>query len=553
MAILLCVISIGRAMPAAADAAAPAAAAAAPAAAAAAPAAVAAAPAVAAGDASNPFTDVSPSDPAFQAIVRLHDAGYLQGYPDGYFHGKRSITRYEMAVLVDRVVSEMEFQLDNPAGAMKVTERSVADAKLLLDSYGAQIKDLQTKEASLEKTVSGMASTLDRAQVHLYAYVRAPGTYTETVNAFGPNGTPFKRSTSVSDGVSSYNEGTNARGTGLQVIRLSLTGNLDKQSSYVIRIENKNYYGQANVNGLDTVTPTTNSYNDQGLLRINYAYLKYNFKNSPLYVIGGKYGASGDLGLTFSNDYFNGAQLGASGRVNGFVGFGQQNGPDLGSTSPFAYVPTGTASTGATPHTQFAWMTHVGWTATPQLTLGANILDQSALPQKIWSTSKQNFLSFNQPLAAGSIAATYKFSKAATLAIEGLQRFGNDPTTNSAWQDRRALWVQGLLGNSTAADGNVYGELGYAGTGANSVINGNTGLNGTPFYTYYYTGQANDRRMTYGSLYRYVGNNLRVGLTYLNWGLNVPEPLVPSTSIPKGSYLGTNDNRALFLSTQVQF
>ena len=85
------------------------------------------------------------------------------------------------------------------------------------------------------------------------------------------------------------------------------------------------------------------------------------------------------------------------------------------------------------------------------------------------------------------------------------------------------------------------------------MINGNTGLNGTPFYTYYYTGQANDRRMTYGSVFHYVGNNLRVGLTYLNWGLNVPEPLVPSSSIPQGSSLQTNDNRALFLQTLVQF
>src|SRR5579863_3657052 len=242
LAILVCVLAIGRALPAAAA------------------------------DPNNPFADVSPSDPAYLAIVRLHDAGYLQGYPDGYFHGGRPITRYEMAVLVDRVVSEMEFQLNNPAGAMKVTQRSVADAKLLLDQYGADIKDLQTKEAALSKTVSGMASTLDRQQFHLYAYVRAPGTYTETVSAVGPTGTPFKRSTAVSDGVSTYNQGTYARGTGLQVIRMSFTGNVDKQTSYVVRLENKNYYGQANVNGFDNVTPSAGAYDTQGVLRINYAY-----------------------------------------------------------------------------------------------------------------------------------------------------------------------------------------------------------------------------------------------------------------------------------------
>ncbi len=523
LVMILCVLAMGRALPAAAA------------------------------DSSNPFADVSPSDPAYQAIVRLHDAGYLQGYPDGYFHGKRPITRYEMSILVDRVVSEMEYQLDNPAGAMKVTQRSVADAKLLLDQYGTQISDLQTKQTALAQQVTTLAANADRAQVHLYSYVREPGTYTETVSAFNNKGVPFKANTAVSDGTTTYNQGTNARGTGLEVIRLIVSGNLDKQTSYAVRLENKNYFGQANVNGFDNVTPTTSTYNDQGVLRLNYAYIKYNFKNSPLYTLVGKYSASGDLGLTFSNDYFNGGQLGFNGRVNGFVGFGQQNGPDLGSNLPFGYVPTGTASAGSTPHTQFAWMSHVGWATTNKLTLGADILNQSALPQKIWSASKENFLSFNQPLAAGSVAASYKFSPDATLSVEGLERFGDDPTTHSAWADRRGIWAQGLVGNSTAADGNTYAELGYVGTGYNSVINGNTGLNGTPFYTYYYTSQANDRRMTYGSLYHYVGNNLRVGITYLNWGLNVPEPLVPGTGIPAGSYLQTNDNRALFLSTQLVF
>jgi hypothetical protein len=504
-------------------------------------------------DASNPFTDVSPSDPAFQAIVRLHDAGYLQGYPDGYFHGKRPITRYEMAVLVDRVVAELEFQLDNPGGAMKVTQRSVADAKLLLDQYGSDIKDLKAKTAALDKTVTALQATADRTQIHLYAYLRAPGTYTESVNAVGPTGTPFKDNTPVTDGVSTYNQGTNARGTGVEVIRMIISGNIDKQSSYAMRLENKNYLGQVNVIGLDTVNPTPAAYQNQSLLRLNYAYLKYQFKNSPLYLVGGKFPASADLGLTFANDYFDGGYAGVNGKLNGFVGFGQQGGPDLGSTAPFAYVPTGTATSGSLPHTQFAIMSHWGYSVTPQLTVGANMLDLSALPQKIWSASANNFLAFNQPLASGSLAATYKASPTLTLAVEGLERFGKDPTTQSAWADRRAVWFQGLVGNSTAADGNTYGEVGFAGTGYNSVINANTGLNGTPFYTYYYTGQANDRRLTYGSLYHYVGNNLRLGVTYLNWGLNVPEPLVPSSSIPAGSTLQTNSNRALFLSTQVQF
>ena len=53
---------------------------------------------------------------AYKAIVQLHDLGYLKGYPNGLFEGQRDLTRYEMAVMVDRVVSEMEYQLQTPNG-----------------------------------------------------------------------------------------------------------------------------------------------------------------------------------------------------------------------------------------------------------------------------------------------------------------------------------------------------------------------------------------------------------------------------------------------------
>jgi hypothetical protein len=237
----------------------------------------------------NPFRDVPPSDPAYQAVMRLYEAGYLKGYPNGYFDGKRPITRYEMAVLIDRVTTEMENELRAPASAGHVSPRDAADAKLLLDQYGTDIKDLKARETALETVTSSLAATLDRAQIHLYYYLRAPGTYTETVNAFQPNGTPIPASTAISDGVSNYVTGTNARGTGIQVLRLSFSGNFDKQTSYGIRLENKNFFGQANVNGFDNINPSINTYNDQGVLRINYAFVRYQFTSSPLYVVGGKY------------------------------------------------------------------------------------------------------------------------------------------------------------------------------------------------------------------------------------------------------------------------
>ena len=502
----------------------------------------------------NPFRDVPPSDPAYQAVMRLYEEGYLKGYPSGYFDGKRPITRYEMAILVDRVTTQIENDLQGPGGAAHVSARDTADARLLLDEYGSEIKDLKAREAALETTTSALASTLDRTQIHLYYYLRAPGSYSETVDAFEPGGKPIKPSTAVSDGASNYVTGTNVRGTGIQVMRLSLSGNLDKQTSYAIRLENKNYFGQANVNGFDNINPSISTYNDQGLLRVNYMFVRYQFAKSPVYVIGGKYRMTENQGLAFDNDYYNGALIGFTGRMSGFIGFGEQGGPDLGSNSPFAYVPSGFASTGAVPHTQFAVNSHLEAQVSPHLLLGASVIDLQALPQKIWSTVKQNFVSFNQPLAAGSVALQYTISPTQSLSVEGLKRFGDDPTTKQAWEDSRAAWIQYTLGNATPAADHNYLEVGYVGTGYNSVVNANSGLNGTPFYTGYYTAQANDRHMVYAGVNHFVSSNLRVGIEYLNWGLNVPEPLVPNgKSIPDGSYMSVNDNRALFLNTQVVF
>ena len=500
----------------------------------------------------NPFQDVSPSDPAYQAVVRLYDAGFLKGYPNGYFDGKRPITRYEMAVIVDRVTQKLESDLQAPYSAIRVTQKNVADAKLLLDQYGAQIKDLQTREAALEQSNATLASEFGRAQIHLYSYLRAPGSYTETVDAFTNTGVPIAKNTQITDGVSNYITGSNARGTGIQVLRLQITGNLDKQTSYGIRLENKNYFGQANVNGFDNINPSISTYNDQGLLRLNYFFFKYAFAKSPLYVVGGKYQMQEDLGLAYSNDYYNGGMIGFTGRLNGFIGFGEEGGPDIGSNSPFAYVPTGLASSGSVPHTQFAVNSHLEDQLTSKLSLGASIIDLSALPQKIWSTNKQNFVSFNQPLAAGSVALTYAISPFQTFAVEGLRRFGDDPTTKKGWEDNRAIWIQYIYGATNPAPNSNNLELGYVGTGYNSVVNNNTGLNGTPFYTGYYTAQANDRHQFYVGLNHAVSSNLRVSVDYEEWGLNVPEPIVPNgKSIPDGSYMSTNDNRAIFLNTQV--
>ncbi|HXW51342.1 MAG TPA: S-layer homology domain-containing protein [Candidatus Acidoferrales bacterium] len=504
----------------------------------------------------NPFADVPTDSFAYKAIVQLHDLGYLKGYPDGLFHGQRDLTRYEMAVMVDRVVSEMEYQLQDPNGAVRMNAQAIADARALLDEYGSDIKDLQQKEASLETRMTTAETTLDRMQIHAFAYVRAPGTYTETVSAFQPNGTPLKPGTVVKDDAQSYVVGTNGRGTGIEDFRLIFSGNLDKQTSYAVRVENKDYFGQANTYGIDTTTatPSVTLYNKGGLFSLNYAYLKYQFDHSPVYVEAGKYTLRSDpLGLAYDNDYYNGGLLGfKSPKVYGWFGFGQTGGPDLGSTSPFAYVP-GPVNAASVPNTQFIMLAHAGITPSTKALVTGSWVELQGYSNNFWDNAQQKYIPLHANLSVGAIGASYQFVPVVTAQVQGLMRFGNDPTTGVGWTDNDAFWGQLLLGHPAPLANQNFAELGWIGTGAHSVLNTETFLNGTPWYTNYYTGQANDRKMAYIGLHHWLNQYMRIGVNYQYWGLNTPIPLFSGTGIPAGSYLMNNDNRALFLNSFMQF
>ena len=55
--------------------------------------------------AANPFSDVTPSDWAYQSVAQLAAAGVINGYPDGTFKGQNNITRFEMAQMIAKAMA----------------------------------------------------------------------------------------------------------------------------------------------------------------------------------------------------------------------------------------------------------------------------------------------------------------------------------------------------------------------------------------------------------------------------------------------------------------
>jgi len=56
------------------------------------------------------FPDVPSNHWAYEAINELVAAGVIEGYPDGTYKGQRNLTRYEIAMIVSRVMDNMAEQ-----------------------------------------------------------------------------------------------------------------------------------------------------------------------------------------------------------------------------------------------------------------------------------------------------------------------------------------------------------------------------------------------------------------------------------------------------------
>ena len=109
-------------------------------------AAVAALAAGASAYAANPFSDVSTSDWAYQAVADLSDQGIVEGYPDGTFKGQTNITRYEMAQIIARLMArEDQYNAEQRATIDKLAGEYADE----LDSLGVRVSNLEKKVGNI--------------------------------------------------------------------------------------------------------------------------------------------------------------------------------------------------------------------------------------------------------------------------------------------------------------------------------------------------------------------------------------------------------------------
>lgn len=96
--------------------------------------------------AANPFSDVSTSDWAYQAVTTLSEQGVVEGYPDGTFKGQQNITRYEMAQIIARMLAKED--------QYNAEQRATIDK--LASQYADELNSLGVRVSNLEKKVGNV-------------------------------------------------------------------------------------------------------------------------------------------------------------------------------------------------------------------------------------------------------------------------------------------------------------------------------------------------------------------------------------------------------------
>ncbi len=118
--------------------------------------------------AQQPFSDVPVNHWAYNAVNALAEQGVLEGYPDGTFGGKQSLTRYEFAQAIARMLDRME-QLGGvpgppgppgPPGAaapgVGLTPEQQAMLDKLAKEFGPELRALRSDLDSLTRRVEDL-------------------------------------------------------------------------------------------------------------------------------------------------------------------------------------------------------------------------------------------------------------------------------------------------------------------------------------------------------------------------------------------------------------
>jgi len=119
------------------------------------------------------FDDVPKTHWAYDAVEYLASKGLVEGFPDGTYQGNKTMTRYELAMLVARAYAKMEEMI--AAGGkstvdveaimndlMEEFNPEIDELRTMVDANGAKIVDLEKKLQENSVKDADLAAKLDK-------------------------------------------------------------------------------------------------------------------------------------------------------------------------------------------------------------------------------------------------------------------------------------------------------------------------------------------------------------------------------------------------------
>src|ERR1039458_7581907 len=119
------------------------------------------------------FPDVKDDHWAKDAVAALAAKGLLEGYPDGTFKGDRAATRWEVAMIVARLLAKME-----QANATFATKAELDDLRKLVNSLKDELDALGVRVTNLEENVGRLDKRVTELErITFYGYVDTRGSF----------------------------------------------------------------------------------------------------------------------------------------------------------------------------------------------------------------------------------------------------------------------------------------------------------------------------------------------------------------------------------------
>lgn len=88
------------------------------------------------------FPDVAADHWAAGAVERIADLGIVQGFPDGTYRGNESFTRYQAALVIERLLQVLT---ENTQAALVLTQEDVAALRGVVDQLRADVDALAAR------------------------------------------------------------------------------------------------------------------------------------------------------------------------------------------------------------------------------------------------------------------------------------------------------------------------------------------------------------------------------------------------------------------------